>query len=456
MHTVAVILAGGAGTRMWPFATVRNKVALPIANVPNVRRLVDAVVSCGIREVVVVLGHEAGSVRHALIGAAGAITWAAAPAGAGTAGATLCAMHALEADRYLVLYGDTDVAVGDLRAVLEASAGDASGTALLTSPFEPGTGGDGYAVEVEDGCIVRIIGHDFEARTAACGVMVLPSAIGPLLAANPGRMLSVPVGGMPPADPDLFQSLNDWPGPITAVAASEGPIDLDKPWQVLTASMRAAAALTGALTANEVDPTARVHSGADIRGFVRVGPGSEIGDRVVINGNAIIGANTSVTNGAILHGSNVIGDRCRVSDYCLIGRETVVGNDCIVGHGAEMDGVMLDGSYLYHYCEIYGLVGASVDLGAATVCGTLRFDDGIATQMVKGRRERPPQHANATYYGDFSRTGVNVITMPGARIGCYSCVGAGIVLQGDVPERTLRVLKQETVDKPWGPERYGW
>jgi bifunctional UDP-N-acetylglucosamine pyrophosphorylase/glucosamine-1-phosphate N-acetyltransferase len=121
-----------------------------------------------------------------------------------------------------------------------------------------------------------------------------------------------------------------------------------------------------------------------------------------------------------------------------------------------MDGTMLDGSYLYHYCEISGLVGLSVDIGAATVCGTLRFDDGPAEHRVRGRRERPLIEANATYYGDYSRTGVNVITMPGAKIGAYACVGAGIVVYEDVPERTLTLLKQETVQRPWGPERYGW
>jgi bifunctional UDP-N-acetylglucosamine pyrophosphorylase/glucosamine-1-phosphate N-acetyltransferase len=121
-----------------------------------------------------------------------------------------------------------------------------------------------------------------------------------------------------------------------------------------------------------------------------------------------------------------------------------------------MDGTMFDGAYLYHYCEIAGLVGTSVDIGAATVCGTLRFDDGLAEHRVKGRRERPLQEANATYFGDYSRTGVNVITMPGVKIGAYSCIGAGIVVYEDVPNRTLMLLKQETVTRPWGPERYGW
>ncbi|MCV4566627.1 hypothetical protein OFB72_29170, partial [Escherichia coli] len=72
------------------------------------------------------------------------------------------------------------------------------------------------------------------------------------------------------------------------------------------------------------------------------------------------------------------------------------------------------------------------------------------------RRELPEHGGNATFFGDFSRTGVNVVTQPGVRIGAYACVGAGVVLYQDVPSRTLRLLKQETVDRPWGPECYGW
>ena len=68
-----------------------------------------------------------------------------------------------------------------------------------------------------------------------------------------------------------------------------------------------------------------------------------------------------VINGAILHGPAIIGDRCRISDYCLLESHAAIGSRCIVGHGAEISGVQFDGSYLWHYCEIYGVVGQSVD-----------------------------------------------------------------------------------------------
>jgi NDP-sugar pyrophosphorylase family protein len=266
----------------------------------------------------------------------------------------------------------------------------------------------------------------------------------------------VTVGGMPPRESDLAQSLNDWKAEIAAVKAVEFVVDMDKPWHILEANMKMSAHLAAGLTENRIHPSARIHDGAEIEGFIELGENSVIGNRVVAKGNVIVGANTNIVNGPMLQGSAVIGDNCRVDNYCILNGNSVIGHNCVLGHGAEMDGVMFDGAYLWHYCEICGLVGASVDIGAATVCGTLRFDDGDATHVVKGRRERPSIEANSTYFGDYSRTGVNVITMPGVKIGIYSCVGAGIVVYEDIPDKTMRLLKQDAVDREWGPEKYGW
>src|SRR5438105_4030031 len=66
--TTAILLAGGAGRKFWPFAEVRNKCAFPIANVPIVRRLADQLLVQGCSRLLVVTGPHAGSVRSALAG----------------------------------------------------------------------------------------------------------------------------------------------------------------------------------------------------------------------------------------------------------------------------------------------------------------------------------------------------------------------------------------------------
>ena len=44
---------------------------------------------------------------------------------------------------------------------------------------------------------------------------------------------------------------------------------------------------------------------------------------------------------------------------------------------------------------------AAVDIGAASVCGTLRFDDGDTPHTIAGRREVPRHGANASFLGDY-------------------------------------------------------
>jgi bifunctional UDP-N-acetylglucosamine pyrophosphorylase/glucosamine-1-phosphate N-acetyltransferase len=152
----------------------------------------------------------------------------------------------------------------------------------------------------------------------------------------------------------------------------------------------------------------------------------------------------------------VVCAEARVRDYASVGGGSVLGTRCIVGHGAELSGVLLDGAYLYHYYEISGVLGATVDIGAASVCGTLRFDDARTAHVIHGHREVPLHGANASYLGDYSRTGVNAILMPGVKVGVYSCVGPGVILYNDLPDRKIVLARQELAIRDWGPERYGW
>src|SRR5258706_2332 len=117
----AVILAGGSGTRMWPYAEVRNKCAMPVANVPNVRRIADQLSEIGIANIVVVLGPHAGSIRSALVGAKANIAYVDQPAGFSTAGATLEALKLISDDRFVVIYGDTVTTTANLTAIAAPS-----------------------------------------------------------------------------------------------------------------------------------------------------------------------------------------------------------------------------------------------------------------------------------------------------------------------------------------------
>lgn len=457
--TTAVVLAAGLGNRFWPYSTVRQKAAFPIANVPAIRRLIDTLHTVGIDQIIVVVGYGEASVRAALRGCSPTVHFVQQRQPTGTAAAVLHASPHLH-DDFLVLAGDLVTDPQNLRALVTRFAEEQPLAAALIQPLGDESAHDWLGAYPAQGKLLGVSGHPRrDCHHRLCGIYALRAAAIDYLRDNPGVMSQVPVGGMPPVEAEIAQSLQMMIDEGQTVLAVETPgyhIDLDKPWHIDLANETVIKAMRAKLTASVIPATAHIHDGADIQGHVVLGEHCTIGNRVVIGGDLWLGDNSQVLNGAILEGPTVIGRQTIVQNYCQIGSHTTLGNRSHYGHGAEFSGVALDTVYCYHYMEIWGVVGQAVDFGAATVCGNLRFDDGVTPWRINGRTERPTHAANAAYFGDFCRTGVNAIIMPGRRIGVYSVVGPGVVLYDDLPDRTMISVKQELTTRPWGPERYGW
>ncbi len=457
----AVVLAAGAGSRFWPYNVVRQKAAFPIANVPVVRRIVDDLAALGLSRVVVVVGAGEASVRAALRGCAADVRFVRQTGhggNGGTAEAALAGASQIDGDS-LIVAGDLVTARPNLAAVMAAWAEGDAGAVALVQPLGEERPQDWLAAHLEGERLVGVEGHARDATHRLGGVYALAQPHLAYLRDNPGVMGRVPVGGMPPLEAEIAQSLQmmmDEGVPVRAVTTSGYHVDLDKPWHILEANTRVIEAMRQEVGTSIIPAGSVIHDGAEIEGKVMMGQGCTIGNRVVMRGDVWLGDGAQVLNGAILDGPVVIGPGTLVRDYCLIGGHSSLGGRGIYGHGAEFSGVALETVYCYHYCEIWGVVGQAVDFGAATVCGNLRFDDGATAWRIKGRRETPTYASNAAYFGDFSRTGVNAIIMPGRRIGVYSVVGAGVVAYDDLPDRQLMMLKQDVTTRSWGPEQYGW
>ena len=461
----AIVLAAGLGRKVWPYGEFRQKCTIPVANKPIVRRVVENLIEAGCQRIIVVVGHHAQQVRGALADIPNTV-FVTQHSLDGTASAVLTALEHLEDQPYLVVYGDVVTTPENLRNFIQEFRSHNVEAAALVQALGNEDASDwlcaGIGTEdVENRSVLKLNGIEGHPRGGShrlCGVYAFKSNATAYLLRNPGIVTRVPVGGMPPPESEIAQSLQlmvDEGRTVLAVQAEGFFVDVDKPWHVLEANKRFVDYLATQVTEDNIAAGAKISDAAEINGHVVLGKNSVIGPRVVVNGTFIAGANNNITNGAILHGNIFVGDQCRISDYCDVG-SSVIGNRCIIGHGAEMAGVLFDKVYLYHYCEMSGVFGCATDIGAATVCGTLRFDDKDTPIQVEGRYEVPPYGANATYMGDYCRTGVNAMIMPGRRIGSYSVVGPGVILYDDVPSKTMVMAKQELITKPWGPERYGW
>ena len=455
MIKTAVLLDAGKGSKLWPYAVVRSKGMVPVCNRPVLRHLVDALTNIGVENIVVVEGHLPEGARNHFRND-GNVRVIEDKNSRGPV-FSLCAAKEYVAGDFLVLFGDMIVTERDLRALAEAP----SFPAVLYSPLH-GRSNDYVTCNVHGERVTGVVGHPRgDNKGNFCAGFAFAQADWPLLEANSGRFTITQVGMMPPLEGYIEMSLHDTikdGGAVAAVKAEDYVADIDKPWHILEAEYTVKGRLCAALEAhggNILAEGASIDPSAVIDGCVQLGEGSSIGRGAMINGRVIVGKNSKIRNGAILHGDCVVGDDTTIENYCYLDDSTV-GNRCYIGHGAELGGILFDKVYLFHYMEISGIVGDNVDFGAATVCGSLRFDDGVTRHRINGRWEEEHQGQDACFVGDYCRTGVNAILMPGVKTGVYSVVGAGVMLMHDLEDRTLVYNEQTHVKKAWGPEKYGW
>ena len=455
MKKGVVILAAGKGSKLFPYSTVRSKTTLKIAGKPLIRYNAEVLPELGCKEIVVVIDKtNARGIMESLDGLP-FIKFAEVEHSLGTSDSLAYGAQMLSDVKSLTaLYGDTIVSRTDLEAIYNAKP-----MTVLMQKL-PETSRNWIGASIDNGNVLTIGAHARgDAITHRFAGFALDEEALACLRETPDYFPDVKVGVAVPRERYLEAGLLQYmkTGRIRALECEGHFFDIDKPWHMLDANECMCSLLCGELTRNELAEGAWISDKADVKGFVRLGRNSYIGDRVVIQGNLIAGDDTVIDNGAIIEGPAIVGDNTKILNYCKISGGSYIGSNCIVDHGAEfLGGMIMDKSYLYHYGEFYGAIGSYTDIGAATVCGTLRFDDGETEHSVKGRKEVPQSFANAVYLGDYCRTGVNAIIMPGCKIGSYSVIGSGVVLDKDVEEHSLVYVRQEQVVRKWDAEKYGW
>ena len=118
-----IVLAAGESRRMGG----RNKLHLPVAGTPLLRRSVDTLVRAQLGEILVVLGHESANTRVLLEGLPVSTVYNDDYA-SGQMTSVHCGLAALsqDCDGVMVALGDQPALAGDRRAILRRPGGAAS------------------------------------------------------------------------------------------------------------------------------------------------------------------------------------------------------------------------------------------------------------------------------------------------------------------------------------------
>ncbi|MDH3745044.1 MAG: NTP transferase domain-containing protein, partial [Acidobacteriota bacterium] len=176
-ETVAVVLAGGRGTRM---RSSTPKVLHEILGRPLLEWVFSAARASGCDRIVCVVGHEAGRVRESL--ASSDVDWVIQEQQRGTGHAlaqTRSLLEKLGPASILVLSGDVPLMTAASLAALVEEAGHGWGAMAVANLEAPGA--FGRVVEREDGALKRIVEaadattEELDIRKVNAGTYVLPA-----------------------------------------------------------------------------------------------------------------------------------------------------------------------------------------------------------------------------------------------------------------------------------------
>jgi glucose-1-phosphate thymidylyltransferase len=350
----ALILAGGAGTRLRPITHTRAKQLVPVANKPILFYGIEAMVAAGITEIGVIVGDTRAEVMEALgdgsrFGAA--ITYVPQDAPLGLAHCVLIAHDFLGDDDFVMYLGD-NLLEQDLAAFVaafeSARASDEPPAAQILLKHVPDPHRFGIATLDGDGHVVALVEKpaDPPSDLALVGVYLFTARVHDAVAAiEPSARGELEIT-------DAIQWLVDQGERVRCELLTGWWIDTGKLTPLLEANR---------LLLEQVEPAieGKVDESSSIDGRVRVAAGAMVINST-IRGPVVIGADTRIENS-------------------FVGPYTAIGAGCSV-----------DGSEVEH----------SVVMDGSSIIGIARLEDSLIGSHATVQRSRQKPRALRLMIGD--------------------------------------------------------
>ncbi|MGH9266155.1 MAG: sugar phosphate nucleotidyltransferase [Acidimicrobiales bacterium] len=340
---IAVVLLGGAGTRLRPLTLTVPKQVLPIAEVPMIERVLAYLETHGVTEAVLSLGYlhdafealfpdgRAGNIR---------LTYAVEPEPLDTAGAVGFAARAAGiTERFLVVNGDilTDLDI----------------TAMVAFHARRGAQATISLAKVSDPSAFGLVPIDGEGKVVAFVEKPAPGAVGPSLinagtyVLEPSVLDHIPEGRRMSIEREVFPVLAAR-GSLYGFDSPEYWTDTGTPLQYLQAHLdlvwgrRAGPPSPGAVEGPEgIWTLGDAEAGDGVQGPAVIGAGARVAAGACVEGS-VIGARSVVHPGAKVLDSVLLPDV--VVGAGAVVRRSVLGHGVRVGEGAEVSGMSVLGA----------------------------------------------------------------------------------------------------------------
>ena len=168
-----------------------------------------------------------------------------------------------------------------------------------------------------------------------------------------------------------------------------------------------------------------------------------ISAHAIVEGEVVLGKGVRIFEGAKVRGPVYIGDGSIIGNGALV-RESIIGDNCVVGYCTEIARSLIGSPSWFHTNYVGDSVfDGNISMGSGAITANLRLDEAEIKTLVKDKELGTGRNNLGVIVGEGSRFGVNAVPMPGIKIGKNSFVGAGVILNQDLPDGSFCVVRQE-------------
>jgi len=435
----AVVMAGGAGSRLRPLTVNRPKPMVPIVNRPVIAHIMDLLKRHGITDVVITLQFMAEAIQD-YFGDGSAfgmhIDYSIEELPLGTAGSVKQAQHLLD-DTFIVISGDalTDI---DLSAVI-AYHQQKQSLATLTLYRVPNPLEYGVVILDEEGRIRQFL------EKPSWGEVISDNVNTGIYVLEPQILDYFPPETKFDFSQDLFPILLQKGDPMYGYVASGYWCDVGN----LAEFMRANAdVLSGKV---QVEPF-----GQPIGDGIWASEGVEIAPDAQLYGPLYLGDGVKIKQGVIVHGPTVIRNYTVVDRFADVDR-SIIWRNCYIGEGAEIRGAIIGRQVSLKRKSVVfegAVIGDSSVIGEGAIIRPnvkiwpnkeVEAGASVNNSIIWGAQGRH------VLFGRFGVTGlVNIDLTPefaarlGATFGATLPQGSVVTINRD-PHRSPRMLKRGVI-----------
>ena len=406
----AVILAGGASSRFYPFNNV-SKALIKIAGEPLIAHTIRSIKRAGINDVVLLTGPE-NYFKDALgngkkFGVK--ISYASIPEPTGMGDGLLICSKFIKGDFFLINPHHVEF---DLlkRAIDEKRGTNQEAILVARERIKKGTYG---VLKIDGDRVLSVVekpkSHRGLSNLRVIGVYFLNQEFVDVLKRVKREHYSFEKAL------DMFAKQ----GKVRVAITSNEVLTLKYPWDLLGVKNF----ILGKVK-RSISKKAKISKSADIQGDVVIEEGAEISENAVIKGSAYIGRNVFIGSNTLIRNSSDIEEGSKIGAYMEI-RGSLLAAGVSTHSGFIGDSV----------------VGSNTRIGAHFGTANVRLDRNRVKSEVKGEKIDTGLRSFGAIIGSGVTIGERVSTMPGVIIGNNTVIGPSTTVMKNVASDTTYYTK---------------